>query len=66
MSLQYFHFETPQKIKVIMDDTVVGRVALGYWLDVNDPSRLPRFNVADGEMNETAWNAYISSDEVSS
>ena len=59
MSLQYFHFETPQRVKVIMDGVTRERVALGYWQNVGEPSFDPQFNLADGEMNATGWSAYI-------
>jgi hypothetical protein len=62
MSLQYFHFETPQRVKVHVDGTTYDRVALGYWQNVDEPSLEPKFNIADGEMNGTGWNAYIPSE----
>ena len=62
MPLQYFHFETPQVIKVIVDHVTYDRVALGYWQNVEEPSLGPQFNLADGQLNATGWSALISSE----
>ena len=62
MPLQYFHFETPQRVKVRVDGVTYDRVALGYWQNVDEPSLSPQFNLADGEMNATGWPAFISSE----
>ena len=59
MALQYFHFDTPQPILIHKSAT---RVALGYWLDTDDPKNQARFNMAEGKLNHSDTDVYINWD----
>ena len=61
MSLQYFHFETPQRVKVNLDRVTYDRVALGYWQDLEEgPDGDTFYNLSEGEANATGWTAYMT------
>jgi len=72
MSLQYFHFETPQKVLVWNDGIEDAAIALGYWQNVDELSSNPHYNLAEGEalpyreISATNCSVYFSTDEVNS
>ena len=61
MKLQYFHFETPQKVALWVDGVEHDRIALGYWQEVEEgPGGNTFYNLSRGEANATGWTTYMT------